>query len=79
MKRIEIETMMKSRGQKTIDLVYNEHDALGIYCELKNGYLYDYTGHRVNRNIDIWGFLDFQYRGKRYREPVRIKFDEDNQ
>ena len=76
MKRIEIERLMKSRGQKTIDLVYNEDDQLGVYCELKGGYLCDYTGHRVNRNVNVWGYLDFQYRGKRYREPTRVKFDE---
>ena len=75
MKRIDIEAMMKEQGLKSIDLVYKETDPLGMFCELKNGYLYDYTGHRIDRKIDIWGYLKFEDLGKGYKEPVRVKFD----
>lgn len=75
MKRIQIESYMKQKGLRTIDLVLNENDPLGIYCELKGGFLCDYTGHRINRNADVWGYLDFRDCGKNYREPVRVAFE----
>ena len=75
MKRIDIEAMMKEQGIKFIALVYKETDQLGVFCELKNGYLTDYTGHRVARKMDIWGYLKFEDLGKGYREPIRVKFD----
>lgn len=75
MKRLEIEQMMKQQGQKTIGIVYNENDELGVYCELKNGFLYDYTGHRVDRKKDIWGYLKYEDLGKGYREPIKVKFE----
>ena len=75
MKRIDIEAMMKEQGIKFIVLVYKETDSLGVLCELKNSYLTDYTGHRVNRNMDIWGYLKFEDLGKGCREAVRVKFD----
>ena len=75
MKRIDIEAMMKEQGRKCIALVYKETDPLGVFCELKNGYLTDYTGHRVDRKMDIWGYLKFEDLGKGYREGVRVKFD----
>lgn len=55
--RVEIEQQMKMRGTKRIDLVTRENDSLGFYCELKAGILYDYTGHRVDRKTDFWGYL----------------------
>lgn len=75
MKRLEIEQMMKQQGQKTIGIIYNESDELGVYCELKNGFLYDYTGHRVDRKRDIWGYLKYEDLGKGYREPIKVKFE----
>ena len=75
MKRIDIETMMKEQGRKSIALVYKETDPLGVFCELKNGYLTDYIGHRVDRKMDIWGYLKFEDLGKGYRESIRVKFD----
>lgn len=75
MKRIDIETMMKEQGLKFIALIYKETDPLGVFCELQNGYLTDYTGHRVDRKMDIWGYLKFEDLGKGYRESVRVKFD----
>ena len=75
MKRIDIEAMMKEQGLKSIDLVYKETDPFGMLCELKNGYLCDCTGHRVDRKMDIWGYLKYEDLGKGYKEPVRVKFD----
>lgn len=57
MLRAEIEQIMRQNGQRQVDLVINETDPLAMWCELKNGKLYDYTGHVVNRKIDIWGRL----------------------
>ena len=75
MKRLDIENIMKEQGQKSIGLIYKETDKLGVYCELKGGYLCDYTGHRVDRKMDIWGYVKFEDLGKGYREPIRIKFE----
>lgn len=75
MLRADIEAMMKESGEKTIAIVYNENDPLGMYCELKNGILCDYTGHRVNRKVNIWGRLKYKDFGKGYCEPYRVKFD----
>ena len=75
MKRIDIETIMKKQGRKCIALIYKETDPFGVFCELQNGYLTDYTGHRVDRKMDIWGYLKFEDLVKGYREAVRVKFD----
>ena len=75
MKRIDIEAMMKEQGRKCIALVYKETDPLGVFCELKSGYLCDHTGHSVDRKMDICGYLKFEDLGKGYKEPVRVKFD----
>lgn len=78
MKRAAIEQMMKQNNISTIGLIYNETDALGVYCELKSGYLCDYEGHRVNRTRDIWGYVSYADYGKGYLEPHKVKFDELN-
>ena len=57
MLRAQIEDYMKLNNIKQIDLVYNEDDKLAIYCTLRAGKLYDYTGHVVDRKKDIWGYL----------------------
>lgn len=57
MKRADIEQYMKNKGLSQIDLVLKADDRLAIYCNLKNGKLYDYTNHVVDRKIDIWGRL----------------------
>lgn len=57
MKRADIEQYMKNKGLSQIDLVLSADDRLAIYCNLKNGKLYDYTNHVVDRKIDIWGRL----------------------
>lgn len=67
MLRAEIETLMKSKGQKHINLVMNENDHLAVYCFLQGGYLVDYTGHRVDRKKNIWGQMRFE-NGKPVRE-----------
>lgn len=75
MYRVEIEAMMKAVGKKCLGIVYNETDKLGVFCELKNGILYDYTGHRVNRKINIWGYIAYKDFGKGYLEGYKVKFD----
>ena len=60
MKREEIEKILKANKIEQIDLVINETDKLAIYCRMKNGKLYDYTDHVVNRKIDIWGYLEWK-------------------
>lgn len=68
MKRQELEKQMKEKGIKQIDIIINESDPLAIYCSLVGGVLKDYTGHVVNRKIDIWGYLYWK-EGKRARVP----------
>ena len=69
MLRNEVEAWMKKQGLKTLGIVLNETDDLGIYCELKSGILYDYTGHRVDRKANIWGYITYE-KGK----PIRHAF-----
>ena len=57
MKRVDIEQYMKDKGLSQIDLILKEEDSLAVYCVLKGGKLNDYTGHVVDRRIDIWGRL----------------------
>lgn len=70
MLRVDIESRMKQQGITQIDLVYHENDKLAVYCELKSGYLTDYTNHRVNRKMDIWGYLKWEN-----GQSTRVKFD----
>ena len=63
MLRSDIECFMKENNMKIITLIYNESDTIGIYCELKGGYLCDYNGHRVNRKKDIWGWIEWTGNG----------------
>lgn len=63
MLRVDIEKMMKTQGKKTITLVYNKTDKLGMHCFLQGGYLMDCWGHRVDRKKDIWGFIDWDGKG----------------
>lgn len=74
MYRKEIEEKLKAAGQKDIGIIYNKDDNLGVYCELKGGFLTDYTGHRVDRKKDIWGYISYDFTGG-YPKPVRVKFD----
>lgn len=71
MKRNEIEAYMKAHDWHNVALVYHESDALGIYCELKGGFLCDYTGHRVDRNLDVYGFVAYDH-----GEPIHIAWTE---
>ena len=57
--RQEIEAMMKKNNQKTITLVYNQTDKIGIHCFLQGGVLMDYTTHRVDRKKNIWGYINY--------------------
>lgn len=63
MLRKDIEELMKSRKQKDICLIYNKEDKLGVYCFLQGGYLMDYSGHRVDRKKDIWGYIEWDNAG----------------
>ena len=57
MLRADIEKFCKDNKIETIDIIYNENDKLAVYCRMKNGKLYDYTDHVVNRKVNIWGYL----------------------
>lgn len=60
MLRVEIEDYMKKNNLRTIDIVYNESDKLGVYTYLSSdGFLKDYTNHRVDRKRNIWGYLEW--------------------
>lgn len=67
MLRVEIEQMMKARGMKSITIVPEGRDngtsTVGISCDLKGDYLYDYTNHRVNRKINIVAYIDYDGQG----------------
>lgn len=63
MLRLEIEKLMKQKNLKAITLWYNEADTMGMGCYLKNGYLEDSFGHRVNRKQDIWGYVVYDGKG----------------
>ena len=67
--RADLEKIMKERDIKTISLIFNENDKLGKYCYLQSGILMDYTGHRVDRKKDIWGYMEWNN-----GESSRIKF-----
>lgn len=73
MKREQIEQLMKQEKINNIDIIYNETDKLAVYCMLKNGKLYDYTAHVVNRKADIWGYLKWE-NGK----STRVAFRKEN-
>ncbi len=57
MLRAEIEKYMIENKINQIDLVINKTDKLAIFCNLKNGKLYDYTNHVIDRKKNIWGHL----------------------
>lgn len=67
MLRAEIEKYMIKNKINQIDLVINETDKLAIFCNLKNGKLYDYTNHVIDRKKNIWGRLVWSG-GKSIRE-----------
>lgn len=60
MLRADIEAFCKINKIETIDIIYNETDKLAVYCKIKNGKLYDYTDHVVNRKVNIWGYLKWE-------------------
>ena len=60
MLRADIEQFCKDNKIETIDIIYNEADKLAVYCRMKNGKLYDYTDHVVNRKANIWGYLKWK-------------------
>lgn len=59
MLRAEIELNMKKNGLKNIDLIYHKEDKIGKHCFLQGGYLMDHTAHRVDRKLDIWGYIEW--------------------
>lgn len=60
MLRVDIEKILIEKKITQIDIIYNETDKLAVYCMMKNGKLYDYTNHVVNRKVDIWGYLKWE-------------------
>ena len=72
MLRKDIEVMMKTKKQKSITLVYNKNDKLGMYCSLSGGYLVDCWGHRVDRNKDIWGYIEYDGKGNADRVDFNL-------
>lgn len=70
MLRADIEKMMKAKGQKQIDLVY-EKGKRAMYCFLQGGYLVDCWGKRVDRKKDIWGYIEWDGKGN----ADRVSFD----
>ena len=72
MLRKDIETMMKAKGKKSIVIIYNKNDRLGMYCFLQGGYLMDCWGHRVDRKKDIWGFMEFDGKGNADRVDFNL-------
>lgn len=60
MLRADVESWMKSKGIKQIDLIINKDDKLAVYCELKSGKLYDHTNHVINRKIDLYGYYEWK-------------------
>lgn len=71
MLRKNIEELMKQRGLKTIVIVINENDKLGMLCSLQGGVLIDCYAHRVDRKKDIWGFISFEN-----QKPIRKGWSE---
>lgn len=63
MLRKDIETMLKTAKQKTISLVLRKEDPLGMACSLQGGYLMDCWGHRIDRKLDIWGYIEYDGKG----------------
>lgn len=60
MLRADIEAFCIKNKITTIDIIYQESDKLAVYCTMKNGKLYDYTNHVVNRKANIWGYLKWK-------------------
>lgn len=61
---------MKKNNLKHLAIVLNESDKLGKLCFLSGGFLVDYTGHRVDRKKNIWGFIKYD-NGK----PIRVAWE----
>lgn len=74
MKRAEIEKLLKTRKEKSIGIVIKE-GKIGMYCILRGGFLCDCWGHRIDRNLDIWGEVKYKDFGKGYLEPYQVKFE----
>lgn len=71
MTRSRLETLMKENGFKSLVIVINESDPLGINAVLKGGVLYnEYTGHRIDRKATIWGYITYT-EGKPVRRPFK--------
>lgn len=70
MLRIDIENYMKKNNIKHIGIILNESDKLGMFCSLSSGFLVDYTGHRVDRKKNIWGFIKHE-NGR----PIRVAWE----
>lgn len=67
MYRKDIENWLKQQNKKTLVIVYNKEDKLGVYCSLQSGILKDYTNHVVDRKKDIWGYMVWDDKGQHSR------------
>ena len=56
MLRKDIENYMTQNKMSQIDLIFNENDALAVYCTLSSGVLMDYNRKRIDRKKNIWGY-----------------------
>ena len=59
MKRHEIEQLMRRQCRDQIDIIFKQDDELAMYCSLRGGILYDCWNHRVDRKVEIWGYLEW--------------------
>lgn len=70
MLRKDIEIMLKSKGEKQIDLIAKRGER-AMYCFLQGGYLVDCWGKRVDRTVDFWGYIEWDGKGN----ADRVSFD----
>ena len=62
MLRKDIEVMMKSKKQTSITIVPNKNER-AMQCYLTGGYLTDCWGHRMDRKVDYWGYIEWDGKG----------------
>lgn len=74
MYRKDLEDLMKERKAKYVVVLMTEDDPQGTLCQLKGGYLCDCWGKRIDRKIDMWGFIKYT-KGvpSRHKWPARYE------
>lgn len=66
MKRQELEKLMRAKKINQLDVIIHENDKYATWCKLTAAALVDYQDKRLDRKIDLWGYL-FWKDGKSYR------------